>query len=106
MLGEKFEVYRLSFVPGDKETEPAMKNPRQPKPARVPKSTSDEPGKRWLLDRAFKLVRRAGILEVLESLLGGFDERAECCRLMDGHVGQNLAVDLDASLVEAVDEAA
>ncbi|CCF21957.1 protein of unknown function [Pseudorhizobium banfieldiae] len=65
-----------------------------------------EPGKRWLTNRAFKLVGRACILEVLESLLGSLDEGTEGSRLMDRHVGQDLAVDFDAGLVQAVDEAA
>ncbi len=33
-------------------------------------------------------------------------ERGECLRLVDRHVGQDLAVDLDAGLVQAVDETA
>src|SRR6185312_645694 len=54
---------------------------------------------------AFKSVRR-GVLEVFERDLGLRHEGRKSLRLVDGHVGQHLAVDLDAGLVEAVDEAA
>jgi len=59
-----------------------------------------------LANGCFKLVLRAGILQVLERLLGGSNERTESFRLMDRHIGENLAVDFDASLGQAVDEAA
>nr|CAI0340404.1 hypothetical protein SHINE37_44273 [Rhizobiaceae bacterium] len=81
------------------------------KPAPVPRRGFHNETMFWLwkrrsVDGGFKLVLRAGILEVFQRLLGGCDERAERCGLMDRHVGQNLAVDFDAGLVEAVDEAA
>src|SRR5690606_16929880 len=54
---------------------------------------------------ALKLVRR-GVLEVLKGGLRLGDQCAECLRLVDREVGKNLTVDLDASLVQAVNEAA
>src|SRR5690606_31007422 len=56
-------------------------------------------------DRALKFVWCC-VLEVLKSRLGLSDQCGECLRLMDRHVGKNLAVDLDTGLVQAVDEAA
>src|SRR4029453_14872351 len=46
-----------------------------------------------LVNGCFELVLRTGVLEIFQSLLRGGDERAESFRLMDSHVGQNLAVD-------------
>ena len=37
---------------------------------------------------------------------GLVDERLEACGVLDGEIGQHLAVDLDAGLVEAVDKSA
>src|SRR5690606_27491339 len=54
---------------------------------------------------ALKSVRR-GVLEILKRSLRLRHQSGESLRLMDGHVGQHLAVDLDAGLVQAVDEAA
>src|SRR5690606_19607648 len=54
---------------------------------------------------AFKSVR-SGVLQVFKRGLRLGDQRGESLRLVDRHVGQHLAVDLDAGLVEAVDEAA
>jgi hypothetical protein len=56
-------------------------------------------------DSALKSVRGA-VLQIGERLLGLGDQRSECLRLVDRHVGQHLAVDLDAGLVQAVDQAA
>ena len=53
---------------------------------------------------AFKCVR-GRVLQVLESSLRLFDQDSKCLRLMDRQIGQNLAVDLDVCLVQAIDEA-
>src|SRR5690606_11245117 len=59
-----------------------------------------------LADSAFKSVRRLGVLEVLESLLCRCNQRTERIRFVDCDIGQDLAVDLDASLGKTVDETA
>src|SRR5690606_27335763 len=80
-------------------------NPRQPASAGSRTYMPVVSGALGLGDRALKLVRRC-VFEVLKSRLGPSHQRSKRLRLMDGHVRQDLAVDLDARLVQAVDEAA
>src|SRR5690606_2546821 len=81
-------------------------NPRQPSQRGSPNYRYCLGKAAGLADSAFKSVRRLGVLEVLESLLCRCNQRTECIGFVDCDVGQNLAVDLDASLRQTVDETA
>src|SRR5690606_14423466 len=81
----------------------STKNPRQPYQRGFPNYCLC-PGALGLSDSALKLVQR-GILQIFERLLGLGHDGGESLRLSHGHVGQQLAVDLDARPVQPVDQA-
>src|SRR5690606_13187603 len=80
--------------------------PAPAEPARVPKIHNITSGRAGLADSAFKSVRRLGVLEIFERLLCRCNQRTECFGLMNCNVGQNLAVNLNTSLGQTIDETA
>src|SRR5262249_16006710 len=85
---------------------PERKTRASPASAGFPNQQSFEAWESGRLgDGAFKRLR-GSVLQIFERDLELADQRAERRRLVDGHVGQHLAIDLDAGLVEAVDETA
>src|SRR5690606_34758092 len=83
-----------------------MKNPRQPSRRGFPETCFRIRGRAAILRYgALECVRRR-ILEIFQRLASLFRKCLESLRLMDRHVGENLAVNLDPGLVQAVDEAA
>src|SRR5262249_30639567 len=67
----------------------------------VPEEPRDEASRRGTVEGSGRL----GSVDVLgKRVLGGLDQRGEGRRVVDGQVGQDLAVDLDAGQVQALDE--
>src|SRR5262245_55223986 len=102
----EFSSVSISLIVRTRSGKLAQRKTRaSPASAGFPISNVERLGSAGLGYSALKSVR-GGVLQIFERHLGLGHERCESLRLMDRQVRQHLAVDLDAGLVQAVDEAA